>query len=78
MGLFDIIERLTVRYGVVAMVGDVVLAGVVVAIVVLLEASIGLPKRVGSHSPSVANAFKRASLVRAFGDISHDGLGRRG
>jgi hypothetical protein len=26
LGLFDIIERLTVRYGVVAMVGDVVIA----------------------------------------------------
>jgi len=61
----------------VAMVGDVVIAPVVVAIVVRLESLVGLPYRVGSRSPSVASPADDTSLVCAFGDVSHNGLGRR-
>jgi hypothetical protein len=57
----------------VAMVGDVVIAPVVVAIVERLESLVGLPYRVGSRSPSVASPADDTRFVCAFGDVSHDG-----
>jgi len=57
----------------VAMVGDVVIAPVVVAIVERLESLVGLPYRVGRRSPSTASPTDDTRFVRAFGDVSHDG-----
>jgi hypothetical protein len=73
--LFDIIERLTVRYGMIAMRGDVVIAPVVVAIVERLIALVGLRYRVGGRSPSVASLADDTRFVRAFGDVSHELFG---
>jgi len=55
----------------VAMVGDVVIAPVVVAIVERLESLVGLPYRVGRRSPSVASPADDTRFVCAFGDVSH-------
>jgi hypothetical protein len=57
------------------MVGGVMLAGVVVAIVVRLKALVGLPKRVGERSPSVASPADDTFVVRAFCDVSHELFG---
>jgi hypothetical protein len=54
------------------MVGDVVLAGVVVAIVERLKALVCLPKRVGGRSPSVASPTDDTFVVRAFCFVAHN------
>lgn len=58
-------------------VGDVVIAPVVVAIVVRLKSRVRLPYGVGWRSPSVASLTDDTRFVRAFGDVSHDGSGQR-
>ena len=64
------------------MVGDVMPTFVVcvhlvatkLAISGWIEALVRLPYRVCGRSPSVASLADDTSLVRAFGDVSHDGL----
>jgi hypothetical protein len=69
--LFTVCERVICVNGYLV-VGGVVIAPVVVAIVERLKALVCLPKRVGGRGPSTASVPDYALSVRAFRDVAHN------